>query len=374
MDYGEILKRAWDTIWKHKVLWVFGLLASCTANSGGGGGGGGGGGSSNYNFGNNDFFNNNNFSNNFGREFGNMPNFDHFFSGSGNEWLIITAIVLGVLCFVLLLSFIFVLLGSAGQIGLSRGAWWVDEGETDISFSRIWHSIGKSFWRVVLMHVLLTLVGMVLGLVIAVILVVAIVGTFGIALICLLPFLCIFGLLSLVLGILINIMIQYMIPMMVNEDVSLTDAVKQSYELLKNKFWPSVLMGIILMVLQAAVGLIVAIPILILVFGTLGVGIFATGFANMDPSILIVLILAVICLLMPLSLFVNAVSQSYIGSAWTLTYRRLTGHGFGGVSIVDESPVVVDAEPTVENVEIIEAEEAPKKPRRSRKKTDSDGE
>jgi len=41
MNYSEILSRAWQIIWKHKVLWIFGILAGC-ANGGGGGGGGGG--------------------------------------------------------------------------------------------------------------------------------------------------------------------------------------------------------------------------------------------------------------------------------------------------------------------------------------------
>ncbi|MCJ7660166.1 MAG: hypothetical protein MUO67_13560, partial [Anaerolineales bacterium] len=37
MDYGEVLSRAWQIIWKHKVLWIFGILASCSsANNGSG--------------------------------------------------------------------------------------------------------------------------------------------------------------------------------------------------------------------------------------------------------------------------------------------------------------------------------------------------
>jgi hypothetical protein len=28
-NFGEVLTRAWQIIWKHKVLWVFGILASC---------------------------------------------------------------------------------------------------------------------------------------------------------------------------------------------------------------------------------------------------------------------------------------------------------------------------------------------------------
>jgi hypothetical protein len=29
VDFGEVLSSAWKTIWKHKVLWSFGILASC---------------------------------------------------------------------------------------------------------------------------------------------------------------------------------------------------------------------------------------------------------------------------------------------------------------------------------------------------------
>ena len=39
-NFGEILTRAWKITWKYKVLWIFGILASCSQGGGGGGGGG----------------------------------------------------------------------------------------------------------------------------------------------------------------------------------------------------------------------------------------------------------------------------------------------------------------------------------------------
>ena len=36
MDYSQILSRAWQIIWKHKVLWIFGILAGCAGGRGGG--------------------------------------------------------------------------------------------------------------------------------------------------------------------------------------------------------------------------------------------------------------------------------------------------------------------------------------------------
>ncbi len=29
MDFGNILTRAWQISWKHKALWLFGILAAC---------------------------------------------------------------------------------------------------------------------------------------------------------------------------------------------------------------------------------------------------------------------------------------------------------------------------------------------------------
>ena len=42
MDFGEVLSRAWKTIWKHKILWIFGILSSCGQGGSGGSSSGGG--------------------------------------------------------------------------------------------------------------------------------------------------------------------------------------------------------------------------------------------------------------------------------------------------------------------------------------------
>ena len=40
MNYGEILSKAWKIIWKNKILWLFGILAGCSASGVGGSSGG----------------------------------------------------------------------------------------------------------------------------------------------------------------------------------------------------------------------------------------------------------------------------------------------------------------------------------------------
>ncbi len=44
MDYGKVLKRAWETTWRYRALWIFGIILALTTASGAGGSGGGGGG------------------------------------------------------------------------------------------------------------------------------------------------------------------------------------------------------------------------------------------------------------------------------------------------------------------------------------------
>jgi hypothetical protein len=41
MQYGALLKRAWNIVWRNKVMWVFGFLAALGSGGGGGSNGGG---------------------------------------------------------------------------------------------------------------------------------------------------------------------------------------------------------------------------------------------------------------------------------------------------------------------------------------------
>jgi hypothetical protein len=342
MNYGEILKRAWDTIWKHKILWLFGLLASCTANSGGGGGGGGGS-NTNYSYSNGDFAQQNPFNFNFEKELNNLP----FLNQSGWEENIGLIVLIGIsiFCLILILSLLFTALGSVGEIGLSSGSWRVDEGETKLTFSSLWASIKKPFWRVFLLHFIPGILGFILAILIVGGVVLVSVLTLGVGLICMIPLFCVLGLVLFAGGILVSLMIRLMIPMMVNEDVSLVDSVKKAFELLKLNFWPLILMGLILFVLQMVLGLILAIPIIMVVFGGVAAGLIGSELTNFDPTILIPFALAFVCILVPVSMFISAVLQSYLGAAWTITYRRITGHEFGATTTaeVPELPELPEA-------------------------------
>ena len=133
MKYGEVLRSAWNTIWKHKVLWIFGILASLAAGKGNNPGNG-----PQYQFDSNDT----------GSGFPFNPDFgvavERWFEQ--NLWLI-PLFILAVVVLVLIL----IVLGTYGRIGLTRGAWLVDKGQTSLSFGELFAASSPYFWRVILL-------------------------------------------------------------------------------------------------------------------------------------------------------------------------------------------------------------------------------
>ncbi|HRQ32948.1 MAG TPA: hypothetical protein PLM89_07575 [Anaerolineales bacterium] len=128
-NFGEALTRAWQIIWKHKILWVFGILASCgrsggsfnsTLNSRGGGNGGG----------------------------GQLPEIPpqmmHWFQTI--EQNITTIIVVAVALFVVI-WFVAIFLTSIGKIGLIRGTAQADSGAESLVFGELFSGSVPYFWR-----------------------------------------------------------------------------------------------------------------------------------------------------------------------------------------------------------------------------------
>jgi hypothetical protein len=200
------------------------------------------------------------------------------------------------------------------------------------------------------MHFLLSLAKLLLAFLIAGGILLIGVFTLGIGLICLLPFICILGLAFIIANILISIMLQLMIPMMVNEDVSLQDAVTKSFNLLKSNFWPLVLMSIILFIINFVVSLILAIPAFIAIFGSLSFGVLSTNFASMNFSSILPIVIPLVCVFILISLFVSALMQSYVGSAWTITYRRITGWKSTGTLLSEEPQTIDESTDQAENI------------------------
>src|SRR5512146_3296811 len=141
MDFGEVLGRAWKIIWKHKILWIFGILAGCSH------GGGGGGGNSGYRFN----------APNTTAPFPQGPEVDRFWAQFGNwigtHWWIIFVFFLAIVVLVI----ISIVLSTLGRIGLIKGTQKADGGAEHLGFAELWDESLPFFWRIFLLTLIVAL-------------------------------------------------------------------------------------------------------------------------------------------------------------------------------------------------------------------------
>ncbi|HEY9152431.1 MAG TPA: hypothetical protein VIN60_06050, partial [Anaerolineales bacterium] len=137
MDYSEVLTKAWKIAWKFKVLWIFGILASCGQSRGG-----------NFNFNNTYRTNGNGFS-------GSMPNlppammeaitrFVNLFNNPTFIWQFVAAVI-AVVCVIVLVE---IFIGTMGRIGLIKGSAEADAGAEKLTFGGLWRESTPYFWRI----------------------------------------------------------------------------------------------------------------------------------------------------------------------------------------------------------------------------------
>lgn len=319
MDYGEILSRAWKIIWKHKVLWIFGILASC---SGGG---------------NNNRFNINQ---NNGGQSGNFPGslppgVEQWLRGVGDgQWVTIAVIAVVLIC---LLSLLSAFLVTMGKIGLIHGASQADQDETvHLTLGGLFSSSLRYFWRVFLLNLIVTVITLVVVLAFAVIGFVVFGGMAGLnangnsnslaagmglgVMLFVLCLCCIFIPISIV----VSVILEMAYLAIITEDLSIGAGLSRGWEVLKANLGHVVLLWLILgLGIGFIGGLIISVPFLMVaapaMLAMLGEG------AARNAGIGISLICCAIYL--PIMLVLRGILESYIRVAWALAYRRFIGLG-----------------------------------------------
>jgi len=296
MNIGEVLSNAWKIIWKHKVLWIFGILAGC---SGGGGGSAGNSGIS--------------YQGEAPAEV--QPFFDQFANLPG--WLI-ALIVGGIVILMFLLVVLVIFLGTVGRIGLIHGTQQVEQGAERLSFGEVFRGSLPYFWRVFGLNLLFGLAAFFAILVLVIAYAIFTVATLGVGLLCL-PLLCVL----IPLGWLVGVYLEQVNLAMVIENLGIPAGVQRGWEVFRNNLGTMIIMGLILYLGVSLIGgLLIALPIgLIVVPALIGV------MAGTDVFKQSGFVLAAICFVayLPVLIVLNGVLRAYIESAWTLTYLRLTG-------------------------------------------------
>lgn len=305
-NFGEVLSRAWQIIWKHKVLWIFGILASCSQGGGrfnsGGNGGGNGGGTGPYNL---------------------PPPLEQFFAWISAHAVSFIAIAVTLAC---VLAIITIFLGTIGKIGLIRGTWQAEGGTEHLIFGQLFGESTPYFWRMFG----LSLIPAIPVLIFVFIIVIAaaafatsasqggrvgVVGALGMLPI-ILACVCLFIPIMWVIG----MIFKQSERAIVLDGSPVLPAISRGWDIFRNNLGPVIIMTIILGVIGLVVGFVIAIPIFIMVVPA-AITFAAGNGQNFTPLIIAGVLF---CLYLPVLWLLNGILSAYTESAWTLTYMRLT--------------------------------------------------
>ena len=302
MNFGEVLSKAWQIIWKHKVLWIFGILAGC-AN----------GGSSNFSYTLN--------GSDYGKWSTNLPpSIQYYFNDFSRA---IPWIILGIVI-TLVLVVLAIFLVTIGRIGLVRGVLKADGGSNQaikdikLTFGELFSGSIPYFWRVFGLNLV---VGLLVAAVIILIVLAVIFGsilTLGLGLICLLPFIC----LMIPLGWVIGLIVEQANNAIIIENLGIIDGLSRGWDVFRKNLGSILAMGLILLVIGIAAAILIGLPLL-LVSVPLIIGLMRSGFNDFYWNSLW-FSLACLCIYLPFLLVLNGMLTAYLKSAWALTYLRLT--------------------------------------------------
>ncbi|HEX5942458.1 MAG TPA: hypothetical protein VFY66_09275 [Anaerolineales bacterium] len=304
-NFGEVLTRAWQIIWKHKVLWIFGILAGCGRGGGGGSGGGQIRGSGDQPF----------------------PQLEQFFQQisqwiENNPWIVAVFILL-----VIALVILSIFLGTIGRISLIRGTYQADGGTERLNFGELFSESMPYFWRVFGLSLLIFLIALFVFIPLALGGALFSVVTAGIGAICLLPLICL--LIPLLWA--FSVVIEQANVAIVLENLSIGDGFRKGWEVVRANVGPILVLTLIIFIGSGVLGFFIAIPLIAAVAPL----IFGAANNTTGPIWITVICCA---LYFPILLVLSGILNAYVQSVWTLTYMRLTAK-----PPLDNPPVVLEA-------------------------------
>jgi hypothetical protein len=315
MDYTDILKRAWNVTWRHKILWLFGLFAGAAGGFSGGSGGG----------------------RNMGFQTGTsssspitaaqLASVQRFLEQYGAVILLSVAVL-----FVIGLAFAIV--GIAARGGLIHLVNEAEEGRPvragdgwNVGFAKWWRVFGVGFVAALPLIVVGVLwLGVFLAGVVAYrdgslqslgsgLAAVAIGGG---------CFLLLLTVVAIVFGVILGIVAQIALRYAVLQDVRVFDALGRGWR----DLWArrgAFLMFLILVGVGIAYGIVVAVIAVVLMLPGVALLFLHSWFAGAG-----MIALAVVVLMVP-----GAIYATFYHAVWTIFFRRMTGTGPAPVAIPD---------------------------------------
>lgn len=310
MDYGQLLKDAWQLVWNHKFLLVLGFLAalgSGTANS-----------------------------NNFTYDFSGDEFSPQFFDQLDLFWAAFAPILMGLICFGIFLAIILWLVRLTAQAGLISAADRISSGEKVSLGQALGAGIGK-LGRMIGIQLILYGPFILLALVLAalsVLMVGAAVGyevsnasdalepilaSIGIVIACVALLFCVLAPLLLVVA----IILPFAQRAAVLEDMGVTASLGRAWWMIRNNLGEVAILVLLVVALGIGFGIAVAIimlPLAGLLFAPMVIGLIndgTLGTGNVAALVCGGLALAI------LGAFLNALWTTYRSTTMTLAYRLL---------------------------------------------------
>jgi hypothetical protein len=283
-DFGEVLTRAWQITWKHKILWVFGLLSMLVG----------------FLF----------------LPVGFAPALSIVFAEDIPFWMEQPAYLLVFLGIFILLMVASFFIGALTQAAISVGALRVEQGHEYVSFKEILKASLPYFWRFAgIMAMLMGGVFLVIFGFFAFQTLVSMV-TLGLGAMCLAPL----QLLLYPLMIVAYAWQEQALASIVVDDLGVINAARRGWEVFRYNILPVTLITLILYLGVGMLSGFISIPLM--------VPFFAFPFMMIEEientrTVLIVASLCMVAYLPVLAVFQSAV-LTFMKSGWMLTYLRLT--------------------------------------------------
>jgi len=283
-DFGEVLTRAWQITWKHKILWVFGLLSMLVGLL---------------------FF-----------PLGFAPALSVFLAEDIPFWIeqpVYLFVFFGIFVLLMVASFF---IGALTQAAISVGALRAEQDGETITFNETLRASLPYFWR--FMGIMALLAGGVLLVMLGFFAVQTLVSllTLGLGAMCLVPL----QFLLYPLMIVAYAWQEQALASIVVDDLSVIEAAKRGWEVFRHNLMPVVLITLILYLGVGMVSGFISIPMMVPFFA---IPFVLIGEAENTRAILIAASLCLVAYLPVLAVLQSGI-LTYMKSGWMLTYLRLT--------------------------------------------------
>lgn len=309
MEYGQLIRDAWQITWRHRFLWILGLFAGGTAGASfGGGGGGDGSGPS-------------------AADGAPFPGVDVAAAEVARWAAENVGLIVGVVALLLLLGLAMLVVSFIAQGGLAAATADFASGRSS-SLGRAWRTGLHLFWRYVGLWLLLIAVTAGVGALAAafVALIVSLVAvvqdaTWVVAPAALVGL--VLAVAGVVAGVVASIVVPYAQRAIAVRDVGPLAALRDGWRVLRAHPGASLLVWLLNLALAIGAGLAIftAMAATVVMLGIPAVALWAT-FALAAPTIAYLVIAAVVALGVLLTLI--SIANTFFWSYWTLAYLRLT--------------------------------------------------